>query len=354
MGNFSRNTFDRTKNYVAVRLQQGVPLVDADWNELDDIARHELYTGLRAALPSIARRGGLDVTAAGPNDLGISAGSAVIDGFPTQLWGPLQYSTQRYADAARATADGVARAAPLTQPGGPRSDAVYLDVFEREVTNVEDPTLVNAAIGVPTATRLRREVVLRVAEGASSPPAPAAGHAHLHVAQLNRTASAIAPGQIVDVKPYALPLGQRELGVAPRVEPLTSDPAAPRWSAMATTSDAVPRVFAQATPAANVISGAIPLALPDRANIVQVRILGSLAAGSVTLRVKVVRGRLDFSGTGLLVNETISGFGAVARSVAPAPAEAIVDNASNYYYVHVQASGSGTVVLHGLGFRYTP
>ena len=29
MGNFSRNTFDPAKRYTAVRLQQGVPLVDA-------------------------------------------------------------------------------------------------------------------------------------------------------------------------------------------------------------------------------------------------------------------------------------------------------------------------------------
>jgi len=46
MGNFSRNTFDPVKNYVGVRLQQGVPRVDADWNELNDVARQELYDGL--------------------------------------------------------------------------------------------------------------------------------------------------------------------------------------------------------------------------------------------------------------------------------------------------------------------
>jgi hypothetical protein len=38
MGNFSRDTFDKLKHYVGVRLQQGVPIVDADWNELEDIA----------------------------------------------------------------------------------------------------------------------------------------------------------------------------------------------------------------------------------------------------------------------------------------------------------------------------
>ena len=39
---FSRNTFDKLKHYVGVRLQQGVPIVDADWNELEDIRKYEL------------------------------------------------------------------------------------------------------------------------------------------------------------------------------------------------------------------------------------------------------------------------------------------------------------------------
>ena len=41
-GNFSNGgvaTFDEHKRYLGVRLQQGVPLLDRDWNELDDIRR---------------------------------------------------------------------------------------------------------------------------------------------------------------------------------------------------------------------------------------------------------------------------------------------------------------------------
>ena len=47
MGDFSRSTFDRVKHYVGVRLQQGVPLVDADWNELEDIRRYEVQAFLK-------------------------------------------------------------------------------------------------------------------------------------------------------------------------------------------------------------------------------------------------------------------------------------------------------------------
>lgn len=48
-GNFSRDPDARlrdavAKHYVGVRMQQGVPLLDADWNELEDLRRHELQS----------------------------------------------------------------------------------------------------------------------------------------------------------------------------------------------------------------------------------------------------------------------------------------------------------------------
>src|SRR6478609_1046058 len=33
------STFDPLRRFVSVRLQQGVPIVDADWNEMDDVRR---------------------------------------------------------------------------------------------------------------------------------------------------------------------------------------------------------------------------------------------------------------------------------------------------------------------------
>ncbi|MHC4704164.1 MAG: hypothetical protein ACYTFQ_26690, partial [Planctomycetota bacterium] len=42
-GDFSNNgkdTFDESKQYIGIRLQQGVPLLDRDWNELEDIRRY--------------------------------------------------------------------------------------------------------------------------------------------------------------------------------------------------------------------------------------------------------------------------------------------------------------------------
>src|SRR5439155_2932131 len=40
-------TFDPLKRYVRVRLAQGVPIVDADWNESDDVRQFELRAFLK-------------------------------------------------------------------------------------------------------------------------------------------------------------------------------------------------------------------------------------------------------------------------------------------------------------------
>ena len=49
MGDFSRDpdlqlADSIARHYVGVRLQQGVPIVDADWNELEAIRKYEMQT----------------------------------------------------------------------------------------------------------------------------------------------------------------------------------------------------------------------------------------------------------------------------------------------------------------------
>src|SRR5438445_6980636 len=98
------STFDPLKARCNVRLQQGVPIVDADWNELDDIRKFELRAYLKwfvgdgipdgsdafrinAITPAVADvfiiRAGVAAAGAGtPNyDLALRfAGRAIVDG----------------------------------------------------------------------------------------------------------------------------------------------------------------------------------------------------------------------------------------------------------------------------------
>jgi hypothetical protein len=191
MGNFSRNTYDRTKLYTSVRLQQGVPLVDADWNEQADILRNQASDTLGYALGTgVVPGSSMTLSGAGlQNDFWLqqaSPGQALING-RLVTFGPIQYSKQPWTDPAVAAAAGVPIIPALTTPSANRNDCVYLDVWEREVNSIEDPNLVNPVIGVETAVRSKWAVAVRVNENSLIAANPPAGHMHMRIAILERT-----------------------------------------------------------------------------------------------------------------------------------------------------------------------
>ena len=181
MGNFSRDTFDRLKHYVGVRLQQGVPIVDADWNEQEDIRKYELRAFLKWFVGDGVPLGndGFCIVSvqdySKENDFMIRGGDGTADGAGRCLvegWEVVNESDLHYTAQPLYDNDGLAAAwevlplPPLTTCETHRVDVVYLDVWEREVDATEDPDhLVNPAIGLETCVRLKREWVVRVDEG---------------------------------------------------------------------------------------------------------------------------------------------------------------------------------------------
>jgi len=328
MGNFSRDTFDKLKHYVGVRLQQGVPLVDADWNEQEDIRKYELQAflkwfigdgvpsgndgfrivpvlgGLLGKIIIIAKKSTLEIdlvestaaaqlgfdssnqhaerqgppaqligsrsgpfgdlvgkklviktrdlpteawssdaitfraedfkqpkqaeasevavainraaahlTAAvgGENDFAIrggdgtpdGAGRCLVDGWDVLNESDLRYTEQPlYNDPTLKQAWGVDPLPILTTPAATRTDTVYLDVWEREVTRAGDPNLVNPSIDIETCVRIKREWVVRVAEDLRNTPKTPTNHVFYPLATLKRPAgsAAIAQDQIVDLR----------------------------------------------------------------------------------------------------------------------------------------------------------
>jgi hypothetical protein len=78
----SRDTFAPLRHYSGVQLQQGRMIVDADWNELSDIVRDRLESGLDDAISSGApRTGGLELFLDGAN-LRLRPGRLYVDGVP--------------------------------------------------------------------------------------------------------------------------------------------------------------------------------------------------------------------------------------------------------------------------------
>jgi hypothetical protein len=351
MGNFSRNTFDPAKRYTAVRLQQGVPLVDADWNELQDVTRNEVYDALSIAMPN-ALTPTMILQAIGTNDIQITPGLAIVGGRPVRLNSVLRYSTQRYANAATAAADGVQPVPPLTTPQAARTDVVFLDVFEREVRSAEDPNLVNSAIGVETAVRLCREIVLRVAEGATTPPAPPAGHAFLPMTLMNRTAgvAVLSPSSFDDIAPRPMGRTAFEISYPPIYhESFSAGLATTPWN----TNIIGATIVAFKTANQNAF-GYAPLSFPDGARIRSFRYRGE-TNGAGFFSHTLLRIRLDNSLREIIGVDSLATPGAFDRTVSTVtPTNVhIVDNDVFSYVMQVSAGSSPDVVtLRGFSVRY--
>ncbi|HSQ11740.1 MAG TPA: DUF6519 domain-containing protein, partial [Candidatus Deferrimicrobium sp.] len=172
-GDYSRQRFDVKHDFTGVLMQQGRVQLDADWNELVAILDRRLRAETtdiigKSTVPKETPEGFRIQLAAGV--LTIGRGRIYVDGLLAENHGKapmefdpilaeqrgtlaLPYNEQPYFPE-------VASAAPAPTAGGPH--LVYLDVWQREVTYLQDPNLVETAVGVDTTTRLQTVWQVRV------------------------------------------------------------------------------------------------------------------------------------------------------------------------------------------------
>ncbi|MBI1424582.1 MAG: hypothetical protein GC149_14140 [Gammaproteobacteria bacterium] len=222
MGDYSRNTYQLTnivhqilsgstvtdpRHYVAVKMQQGVPLLDADWNDMDDIRRQEARLYLRHYLGNCVPddADGFRIGAAtSNNNFSISTGRAMVDGMLVIN----ENSGLSYTDQATLFGLSIDAITPPNPADVPRTDLVYLDVWEQEIGPVtsdrHDDRLVDVSVGLETARRLERRWLVRVAQDASdlATIATQAGHVYMPLALIVRSTNspAIAPEWIYDLR----------------------------------------------------------------------------------------------------------------------------------------------------------
>lgn len=182
MGDYSRDTYRLTnvmhqllsgqsvndaRHYTGVRLQQGVPVLDADFNELDDIRNNEVKALLRYFIGNgvPVNNSGFEISGSGAtNNFTINSGLIMVEGFLAINPGVTTYLGQPEAASLPA----------LTTPNGgvERFDLVYLDVWEQETgaedTLNADERIVNPYIGIETARRIERRWAVRVAENVNT------------------------------------------------------------------------------------------------------------------------------------------------------------------------------------------
>ena len=149
-GDYSRITHDALRRYSAVLMQQGRVLLDADFNELVDILSERIgklsYDALgNPGLPLLTNPDAFLVThvPGPPEDLALTPGRIYLDFLMAEIFEDEAFTylgQPFYPD-------------PPALPVG--NAAIYLEIYEEELTWVEAPLLDPALGGVDTTTRRR-------------------------------------------------------------------------------------------------------------------------------------------------------------------------------------------------------
>jgi hypothetical protein len=175
-GDYTRFTFKHKKNYSEVRQQQGRVSLDADWNEAEAIDdrrwRSETLDILDHYVVPATTPDAFLISPTGMGTFDIGLGRAYLDGLQVENHGGDPQRFDRIlAERTGTTAlsyDGqpwLPSPPPLTLPASGRSDLVYLHAWQREVTALEDPELLEIALGGPdTTTRLQTVWQVQVLE----------------------------------------------------------------------------------------------------------------------------------------------------------------------------------------------
>ena len=162
-GDYSRKTFKSSHNYSGVLMQQGRMLLDAESNERDAISlrrqRAESLDMMGRAVVPMETPDGFKIEL-NQDEITIAPGRMYVDGLlaenhgagPQEFYIPLdeERGSQSLSYQDQPFFPNAQTIEPLPARG---THLAYLDVWQREVTYVKQPELVEPAIGVHTTAR---------------------------------------------------------------------------------------------------------------------------------------------------------------------------------------------------------
>lgn len=152
-GDISRSSFNPSKHFSAVRMQQGRVQTDADWNEQVDIAEHYARTAILDVI------GNYGCPVADPG-FGISVIGGTLAAGPGRMYVNGILCENPYTVLVESPGPGAPPPQPdlpnYSLPIAPGEYSIYLDVWERDITALEDPSILEIALGgIDTTTRTR-------------------------------------------------------------------------------------------------------------------------------------------------------------------------------------------------------
>ena len=165
-GDISRDTFDAKKHYSGVVMQQGRVQLDADWNEQQDIHRRRAEIqdkDVVGAAGAPLHDAGFQIATDGTS-LTIGPGRYYVDGLLCENEVALDYLNQPDYPRAPAIVDAM-NAAQAT------ALIVYLRVWRRMISALDDPSIRETALGGPETTlRVKTSWQVRVLPVTPSTP----------------------------------------------------------------------------------------------------------------------------------------------------------------------------------------
>lgn len=203
-GNYSRFSYDESKRYFYMLKEQGVPVLDDEFNMLQEVT----ITFMRRLIIDMFGDGSPNdgfkiVGTSAINDFTTTGGDGTLDGAGHFYVGG--YLLIQVADVAY-SAQEITPAA-LTTPAADRVDEVYIDAYMTEIDGLEDANIVDPVLASETSRRLKLAYEVKVAEGSVTPSsyvdANNITHYTAYIATINRLAAVdtIDAGMVVDVRP---------------------------------------------------------------------------------------------------------------------------------------------------------
>ena len=158
-GNYSNDkndTFDENKDYLGVRMQQGVPLLDRDWNELEDIRRYQdMMLRKNYICDGTPDNGFMISKVPDIEDFKISKGRYLVGGIEAVNRKDITYKGQTEVTV-------------LETPGAERTDLVYIELTVEEVQGPKN----EKDIDMQTCLRHKVHWTVKVRENSRELPEP--------------------------------------------------------------------------------------------------------------------------------------------------------------------------------------
>ena len=178
----ARITYDEQQQYRAVVAQQGRVMLEADWNEAQQITNEEIR---QEALDFVGATGTPDdgykilqlQSETSPYDFVVKEGTMYVGGIRASLSEDLTYSKQKESNWLDYKGKDLGNEPEWVDPGPPdpkKPEFIYLYLREQEVSAVEDSALRDPALGGPDTTQrihlIQRFVRIKVDESINECP----------------------------------------------------------------------------------------------------------------------------------------------------------------------------------------